>query len=58
MKYNNKAAVGAIRYFKDIFTQGYYKIGELRYALKVDTKTVIELVVGIETPLDIISIAL
>jgi len=39
---------------------GYYKIGELKYALKADIKTVIEsrLVVGIKTLLDIVFIAL
>ena len=59
MEYN-KVATGAIEDFKDIFMQGYYKIGEFRYVLEVDIKTAIEsgLVVGIETLLDIISIAL
>ena len=58
LKYNSKAAVGAIENPKDIFTQGYHKIKEFRYILKTDTKTVTELVVGIKTLLDIISIAL
>jgi len=38
--------------------QGYYEIGELKYILKVNIKIAIEskLIVGIETPLDIIFI--
>jgi len=60
LKYNSEAAVGAIKNPKDVFTQGYYKTKELRYILKADIKTVTEseLVMGIDTPLDIISIAL
>jgi len=60
LKYNSKAATGIIDVFKDVFTQGYYKIEEFKYILKVNTKTVIEseLIVGIKTLLDIISIIL
>ena len=58
LKYNNKATVGAIEDFEDIFIQGYYKKGEFKYILEVDTKIVIKLVVGIETLLDIIFITL
>jgi len=38
--------------------QSYYKIREFKYILKANTEIAIELVVGIETPLDIIFIAL
>jgi len=58
LKYNSKAAVGTIRDPEDVFTQSYYKTGELKYILEADTNTETELVVGIETPLDIIFIAL
>ena len=60
LKHNSKVVVGAIEDFKDIFIQGYYKIKEFRYVLKADIKTVIEseLVVDIETPLNIIFIIL
>ena len=60
LKYNSKVAAGINEDSKDIFMHGYYKIGELRYVLEADTETVIEseLVVGIETLLDIIFIAL
>jgi len=60
LEYNSKAIVGAIENPKNVFMQGYYKIGELKYALKTDTKTTIkrELVMGIKTLLDIIFIIL
>jgi len=60
LKYDSKAVVGTMEDFKDVFMYSYHKIGELRYALEVDIKTAIEsgLVVGIETPLNIISITL
>ena len=58
LEYNSEAAVGAIENLKDVFTQGYYKIEELRYTLKADTEIVTGLVVGIKILLDIISIVL
>jgi len=58
LEYNSKAAVRATEDFKDVFIHGYYKIKELKYILEVDTKTVIELIVGIKTPLNIIFIIL
>ena len=60
LKYNSKAAVGAIKDLKDVFIQGYYEIRELRYILEANIKIVIEseLVVGIDTLLNIIFIAL
>ena len=58
LKYNSKVAVEAIKNPKDIFMQGYYKIKELGYTLKTDTKTKTKSVVGIKTPLDIIFITL
>ena len=58
LEYDSEAAVGTIGDFKDVSMQGYHEIGELKYTLKVDTETVIELVVGIETLLDITFIVL
>jgi len=60
LKYNNKAAAGIIKDFKDVFMQSYYKIKELKYILKADTEIVIEskLIVSIKTLLDIIFIIL
>ena len=60
LKYNNKAAAGIIKDFKDVFIQSYYKKGEFKYILEADIKTAIEseLVVGIETLLNIIFITL
>jgi len=60
LKYNSKAVIGAIRDLKDVFIWSYYKIGELKYILKVEIKIVTErkLVVDIKTLLDIIFIAL
>ena len=58
LKYDSEATAGAIEDFKDVFIQGYYKIGELRYILEVDIKIAIKLVVGIETLLNIIFITL
>ena len=60
LEHNSEAVGGAIKDFKDIFTQGYYKTKKFRYILKVETKTAIEceLVVDIKTPLDITFIIL
>jgi len=58
LEYNNKTVVGTIKDFKDVFIYGYYKIKGLGYALEVNIKIVIELVVGIKTLLNIIFIIL
>jgi len=58
LEYNSETVTGAIINLKDISTRGYSKIRELKYALKVDTKTAIKLVVDIKTLLNIIFIIL
>jgi len=60
LKYNSKAVVGAIKNLKNVFIYSYYKIEELIYILKGDTKIAIKskLVVGIKTLLSIIFIIL
>jgi len=59
LEYNTKAAVGAIKDFKNVLMQSYYKIREFKYAPEANNEIVkSELVVGIKILLNIVFITL